>query len=225
MAIDAVLFDLDGTLIHTAPCIAAALNEALANNGLGAIEPDVATTMIGGGVPTLIRRALTKLGRSPQPDLLAALLARYREVYLAPSGPTPVPFPGVEPALAELHRDGFRLGVVTNTFDRFVHTLLQRTGLGHFFDVVVSADTLPERKPHPAPLLHACRALSIGPAQAMFVGDSSNDADAAQAAGIPMICMTYGYNEGKPATELRSIAFLADMRELPPLLQSLRGSD
>ena len=168
---------------------------------------------------TLIQRALTRLGTAQRPELFAALLAKYREVYLAPSTPTPVPYPGVEEALTELQADGLKLGVVTNTFDLFVHTILQRTGLSHRFDVVVSADSVPERKPHPAPLLHACKMLSIAPAQTLFVGDSSNDAEAARAADMPMVCMTYGYNEGKPVSTLPCIAFLDDMGKLPELLR------
>jgi len=223
--IDAVLFDLDGTLVHTAPCICAALNHALADNHLGAIEPAVVTTMIGGGVPTLIERALLRLGKAPEPQVVSGVLARYRAVYLAPDGPLPVAFPGVEGALTELHRAGFKLGVVTNTFDRFVHTILQRTGLAHLFDIVVSADTLPERKPHPAPLLHACTALSTAPNRTLFVGDSRNDAEAAQAASMPMVCMTYGYNEGKPVSDLPALGFLTNMGELPPLLETWRRKD
>ena len=126
--IDAVLFDLDGTLVHTAPCIAAALNQALADNHLGAIKPAVVSTMIGSGVPTLIERALIKLGKAADPQVVASVLARYRAAYLAPDGPLPVAFPGVEDALTKLHRAGFKLGVVTNTFDRFVHTILQKQG-------------------------------------------------------------------------------------------------
>ncbi len=225
MSIDAVLFDLDGTLVHTAPCISSALNQALADNGLATLEPSVVTTMVGGGVPTLIRRALTRLGAAPQPELLAALLTRYREVYLARSGPAPIPFPGVEDALTALHGDGLKLGVVTNTFDRFVHAILQQTRLSRLFDVVVSADTMPERKPHPAPLLHACKALSIAPTRTLFVGDSRNDAEAAQAAYMPMVCMTYGYNEGNPVSTLPCIAFLDSMSRLPELVRALHAGD
>ena len=221
--IDAVLFDLDGTLVHTAPCIAAALNQALADNHLGAIKPAVVSTMIGGGVPTLIERALMKLGTAADPQVVASVLARYRTAYLAPDGPLPVAFPGVEDALTKLHRAGFKLGVVTNTFDRFVHTILQITGLAHLFDIVVSADTLPERKPHPAPLLHACMAISVAPDRTLFVGDSRNDAEAAQAARMPMVCMTYGYNEGNAVDQLPALAFLAAMSQLPPLLDSPRA--
>jgi phosphoglycolate phosphatase len=148
--IDAVLFDLDGTLVDTAPCIAAALNQALTDNGFASIAPVEVTAMIGGGVPMLIDRALTKLGKIPESQIIAAMLARYRAVYLAQPGPTPKLFPDVERALAELHGMGLKLGVVTNTYDRFLRTLLQRTGVAHLFDIVVSADTLPERKPHPA---------------------------------------------------------------------------
>ena len=224
-SVDAVLFDLDGTLIDTAPCIAAALNQALADNGLGSVESSVVTTIIGGGVPTLIERALTRLAVPHEPRRMASILASYRSVYLAQPGPTPEPFPGIERALAELDRMGLRLGIVTNTFDRFVHTLLQRTGLAHRFDIVVSADTIPERKPHPAPLLYACDALSATPAQTLFVGDSKNDSEAAQAAHIRMVCITYGYNEGSPVAGLACVAFLDDMGELPALINAWRQTE
>jgi phosphoglycolate phosphatase len=221
-SVDAVLFDLDGTLVHTAPCIAAALNESLALKGLGPVDPAVTTTMIGGGVPTLIDRALTRLGKERAPMVAEGILADYRRFYLQDPAAMPVLFPGVELALAELKRTGLKLGVVTNTFDRFVHAILRHTGLAHLFDVVVSADTLPQRKPDPAPLLYACRAINVDVGRTVFVGDSRNDAEAAHAAHMRMVCMTYGYNEGRPATELVSVAYLANMSELPPLLNAWR---
>jgi phosphoglycolate phosphatase len=217
-SIDAVLFDLDGTLVHTAPCIAVALNQALAASGLGSIDPAVTATLIGGGVPTLIERALTRLGLKYESPMAEKILADYRKFYLQDPTTMPAPFPGVERALADLQHMGLKLGVVTNTFDRFVRAILQHTGLSSAFDVVVSADTLPERKPHPAPLLHACAELAVTPAQTVFVGDSRNDAEAAQAAQMRMVCMTYGYNEGRPVAELRYSALLAHMSELPALL-------
>ena len=221
-AINAVLFDLDGTLVHTAPCIAAALNRSLALDGLGAVDPAVTTTLIGGGVPTLIERALTRLGKEQDPALAESILGNYRRFYLQDPTAMPVAYLGVDVALAELKRMGLKLGVVTNTFDRFVHAILQHTRLSHLFDIVVSADTLPERKPHPAPLLYACRALAVDVVRTVFVGDSRNDAEAAQAAHMRMICMTYGYNEGRPAIELPCLAFLEGMNELPPLLNAWR---
>jgi phosphoglycolate phosphatase len=223
--IDAVLFDLDGTLVDTAPCIAAALNQALAANGFGSIAPVEVTAMIGGGVPMLIERALTKLGKTPGPQIIADMLVHYRAVYLTQPGPTPALFPAVERALLELHEMDLKLGVVTNTFDRFLRTLLHRTGLARLFDITVSADTVPERKPHPAPLLYACDALSVAPANALFVGDSRNDAEAAQAAHMRMVCMTYGYNEGRPVAALPCDAFLGNMGELPKLLAAWQRSD
>lgn len=221
-SVDAVLFDLDGTLVHTAPCIAAALNAALTARGLGPIETTVVTTMIGGGVPTLIERALTRLGATYEPQLAESILADYRKFYLHDPDAMPLPFAGVERALAELQRMGLKLGVVTNTFDRFVREILRHTGLTHLFDIVVSADTLPERKPHPAPLLYACRTLAVEPQRALFVGDSRNDAQAARAAHMPMVCMTYGYNEGNSVAELPCLALLADMGDLPALVSAWR---
>ena len=220
-SIEAVLFDLDGTLVHTAPCIAAALNEALTRNGLGTIEPALVTTMIGGGVPMLIERALTKLGVRREPGLCESVLAGYRESYLHDLDAMPLPYAGVERALAEVQHMGLKLGVVTNTFDRFVRGILLHTGLLPMFDIVVSADTISQRKPDPAPLLHACRAISVQPLHMLFVGDSRNDAEAAQAAHMPMVCMTYGYNEGDSVANLPCLAFLDDMSELPVLLRAL----
>jgi len=220
--IDAALFDLDGTLVHTAPCIAAALNAALAVRGLGPIETAAVTTMIGGGVPMLIERALTRLGVKYEPPLAESILADYRKFYLHDPDAMPLPFAGVERALADLQRMGLKLGVVTNTFDRFVREILRHTALAQLFDIVVSADTVPERKPHPAPLLYACRTLAVEPQRALFVGDSRNDAEAAQAAHMRMVCMTYGYNEGNSVAELPCLALLADMGALPALISVWR---
>jgi phosphoglycolate phosphatase len=225
LIIDAICFDLDGTLVDTAPCIVAALNQALAEEGLTALSTRAVTTLIGGGPRMLIERALRALGVAHDAQRVAALLARYQHNYLQPSEPTPQAFDGVAEALAELRRMGLRHAVVTNTLDRFARTILRRCGLDGWIDVVVSADTLAERKPDPAPLRFACRALAVEPSRALFVGDSINDSEAATAAGITMVCMSYGYNEGQPVRELRAAAVLDSMRELVPWVRDRHGRD
>jgi len=220
--IDAICFDLDGTLVDTAPCIAATLNRVLVERGLAAIDVSIVTTFIGGGVPRLIERALRHLGVVPLSSTVAAMIDRYRALYLNAPGPPLVAYPGVAAALSELDSMSIKLAVVTNTFERFAQTILARCGIAQPIRLIVSADTLPQRKPDPAPLRYACNALDVPPERTVFVGDSSNDARAAAALPMRMVCMTYGYNEGKSVRELPCAAILQSMRELPAWVRAER---
>ena len=221
--VDAICFDLDGTLVDTAPCIAAALNAVLAERGLAGIDSVIVTTFIGGGVPLLLERALRHLGVSPLASTIDAMLDRYCTFYLNIPGSPLLAYPGVAEALSELNAMSIKLAVVTNTFEHFAQAILVRCGIAQPIRLIVSADTLPQRKPDPAPLRYACKALGVPPERTVFVGDSSNDAIAAVATPMRMVCMTYGYNEGKPVRDLPCAAILESMRELPAWVRARSG--
>ena len=208
----AVLVDLDGTLLHTAPDLAAAANRMLAELGLPAREPQLIATFIGKGVPTLVRRALGDQGA-----LYEKALALFERYYAEESGRQSAPYPGAREGMEEFRLKGLGLACVTNKPERFTRELLEQTGFGAAFDVLVCGDMVARRKPDPMPVLLACERLGVVPAQALFIGDSLNDVTAARAAGCPVWCVPYGYNEGRPAGTLdcdRMVATLAEAAQL-----------
>jgi phosphoglycolate phosphatase len=210
----AVLFDLDGTLLDSAPDLAAAANAMLAELGLPARDPAVIATYIGKGIPKLVERALTgALDAAADPVLSARALPMYERYYAEESGRRSVPFPGVIDGLRALHDAGLPLACITNKAERFTLDLLQRTGLDGFFPVVVCGDTVARKKPDPEPVLTACARLGVRPADALMIGDSANDCQAARAAGCPVWCVPYGYNEGRPVETLDCDLIVPDLTE------------
>ena len=220
-AIEAVLFDLDGTLLDTAADIAEALNRALAERGWPPIAPSEVRRMIGRGSPLLIERAAAFQSRALDEAAKAALLERFfhHYGYLEESGEFKAePYAGAAECLRALHEAGLRIAVVTNKYERFATGLLKALSLRDWVDCVVGGDSCPLRKPDPAPVLFACKQLGVAPAHALMVGDSINDVQAAHAAGIPVICVPYGYNEGQDPRQLPCDAFVESLADLPGLL-------
>ena len=215
-----VAFDLDGTLLDTVHDLAAAVNELLAERGHAPLAKDHIRSLVGKGMANLVRRALAGAhGVAPETiadDEVEAALAIYQARYGALLGRETEIYDGVEEGLARLHAMGLPLAVVTNKASRFVRPHLEQAGIAKYFDLVLGADDLPFRKPHPEPLLHVAREFGIAPARLLMVGDSVNDAQAARAAGCPVLIVPYGYNEGMPVAELdadgivSSLAAVAD---------------
>jgi phosphoglycolate phosphatase len=215
----AVLFDLDGTLLDTAPDLAAAANATLAELGLPARDPAVIATYIGKGIPKLVERALAgSLDAAAEPALLARALPIYERHYAAESGKRSVPFPGVVEGLRALRGARVPLACITNKAERFTADLLRRTALHGFFDALVCGDTVARKKPDPAPVLAACARLGVAPRAALMIGDSANDVQAARAAGCPVWCVPYGYNEGRPAESLDCDRLVASLAEAAALI-------
>ena len=220
-ALEAVLFDLDGTLLDTATDIAEALNRAMAERGWPPIAPGEVRRMIGRGSPVLIERAAAFQGHELDEAAIAAMLERffYHYGFLEESGEFKAePYAGAAECLRALHEAGARIAVVTNKQKRFATGLLQALALSDWVDYVVGGDSYPRRKPDPAPLLFACEQLGAAPAHALMVGDSTNDVQAARGAGIPVVCVPYGYNEGKDPRLLPCDAFVESLADLPGLL-------
>jgi phosphoglycolate phosphatase len=218
-----VLFDLDGTLVDTASDIASALNRALGERGLKSLPVSDVTRMIGRGGPMLIERATDILSPAITHAERASLLERFYHYYeeAEESGESvATPYSNVTSTLNQLHDAGLRLAVVTNKHSRFAKALLQRFEWSPYISVLVGGDTCERRKPDPEPLLFACHSLGILPAQALMVGDSTNDVQAARAAAIPVVCVPYGYNEGRDARNLPCDALIDTLADLPGLLWS-----
>ena len=220
----AVLFDLDGTLLDTAGDIALALNRAIAEHGWSAVPPADVRQMIGRGAPMLVERAAIAQGRTPDPVLHAAIVQRFFHHYgeLEETGECAArAFDGAAEALSALHGAGLRIAVVTNKQHRFADALLKLLQLRPWVDLVVGGDSCERRKPDPQPLLFACEQLGVASGAALMIGDSINDVQAARAAGIPVLCVPHGYNEGQDPRQLPCDAILEHLGDLPAML--LRG--
>jgi phosphoglycolate phosphatase len=219
--VQAVLFDLDGTLLDTAADIALALNRAIAEFGWAPVAPDDTRTLIGRGGPVLVQRAAELQGRVLDATTHAAIVERFFHHYGALQQTDECaakPFPGVEEGLRQVHEAGLHTAIVTNKQQRFAASLTQRLGLKAWIDVIVGGDTCVRRKPDPMPLLFACESLQVAPAAALMVGDSINDVTAARGAGIAVVCVPYGYNEGMDPRTLPCDRIIDSIAELPALL-------
>ncbi len=187
-----VMLDLDGTLLDTARDLTEAANAMLREFNRTELDIDTVRSYIGRGIANLVRRCFA--GDEPPAD--ADAVAIFRRHYRETNGRHVRLYPGVVEGLRAMHAMGLPLACVTNKASDFVTPLLAAAGLDHWFDLVVCGDTLAKAKPDPLPLLHICKHFGVAPHAALMIGDSLNDVQAARAAGCPIICVPYGYNEG-----------------------------
>ena len=211
-----LLFDLDGTLVDTAPDLALAANHMLQTLGRPPEDEATVASWIGDGVPRLIKRALTgeRFGE-PDPVLFEEAQALYGDYYEAHVADRSLLYPGVAQTLAALRADGFRMACVTNKAGRFTRPLLKALGIAAFFDVILSGDEVARVKPDPLPLVVACERLGVARNGVALIGDSGNDMRAAKAAEIPAVAVAYGYHHGVDLTALGAAAItptFADIR-------------
>ena len=210
MRLRAATFDLDGTLVDSIPDLAAACHAMLAELGQPPRTDDDIHRVVGKGLAVLVERCLT-WDEAPDVTLLEAGIAAFRKHYAEINGQASTVYPGVVAGLEAFRALGLPLGVVTNKPAAFTGPLLEHMGLAGFFEVVVSGDTLPFKKPRPEPLLHACARLGVAPKLNLHVGDSHNDIESARAASCPVICVPYGYNEGRPVDSADCDALVSDL--------------
>lgn len=209
-AFDAAIIDLDGTMVDTLGDFAQALGRMLDDLALPGIERTHIERMVGKGSEHLIKsvlyHVLAQAGQAPAAINTEAIYpqawARYQHHYLDINGQYAQVYPGVMEGLHALRRTGLRLACLTNKPTAFALPLLRAKGLDGFFDQVFGGDAFERKKPDPLPLVKTCAALGSAPARTLMVGDSSNDAQAARAAGCPVVLVTYGYNHGQPATDV-----------------------
>ena len=214
----AVLFDLDGTLLDSIPDLSEACHRMMVELGRPPHAIDVIRTFVGKGMLNLVRRCLVESGSAGESEVEAAVDV-FRRHYAEVNGASTLIYDGVLPALEALREQGVLMACVTNKPAAFTGPLLERMGLAGFFDATVSGDTLAEKKPHPAPLLHACRLLGAEVAEALMIGDSANDADAARAAGMPVLLVTYGYSEGVAVDSIECDGLISSLLDALPLIR------
>ncbi len=214
----ALVFDLDGTLIDSAPDLLAALNRVLAADGLPPVGLADIKRMVGDGAAMLVKRGFARVGRMLEGAALADRTARYVATYEAVVADLTRPYPGVPETLALLAGEGYRLGICTNKPAGPARAVLAALGLLDFFATVQGGDSGPVRKPDPGHLHAVLAALAAPAGAAVMIGDSPVDMATARAAGVPVIAFAHGYSR-VPVAELGADAVLEDFAALPALLR------
>ena len=213
---DAAILDLDGTLVDTLGDFEVAIGRMLAELGFAPVSRDFIERTIGKGGEHLIRSTLAEAGADA--DLYPEAWRRYQAHYRAVNGEFAIVYPGAREGVERLTADGIALACVTNKPFEFAQALLGRKNLRAHFARVFGGDSFVRKKPDPLPLLEACKALGSTPARTLMVGDSSNDAAAARAAGCPVVLVRYGYNHGAPIDGVDADALVDRIDEIQLLL-------
>jgi len=226
-SIQAAMIDLDGTLVDTLGDFEAALNRMLADLDLPAITRSLVERTVGKGSEHLIRSVLAhqlalpevvnakRLCQNTTADVLyQPAWQRYQHHYAKLNGQLSQVYPGVLEGLQNMQQAGWRLACLTNKPLAFAQDLLKAKALDGYFSHVFGGDSFERKKPDPMPLLKTCEALGTQPAQTLMVGDSSNDAQAAHAAGCPVVLVTYGYNHGEPIRAVKAHAWVDSLADI-----------
>ena len=208
----AAIVDLDGTLVDTLGDFSVALNAMLGKLGFGSVEQHEVEPLVGRGSEHLIRSVLSHVG-APL-SLYDEAWDTYQAHYLSINGQHSQLYPGAIEGVKLLKDAGLRLACLTNKPTNFAVPLLEAKGLAPYFDFVFGGDAFERKKPDPLPLLKTCEALGTAPAQTLVIGDSSNDAAAARAAGCPVLLVTYGYNHGEPVRAVDCDGFLDSIADI-----------
>ncbi|WP_027994498.1 phosphoglycolate phosphatase [Simplicispira psychrophila] len=221
-ALDAAIIDLDGTMVDTMGDFAQALNHMLDDLALPHIAAPAIAHMVGKGSEHLLHlvlnHALAQAGKALSAIEIEALHARawprYQQHYLRINGQFASVYAGVPEGLQALRSAGLRLACLTNKPLSFALPLLRAKGLDGFFEHIFGGDSFEKKKPDPLPLRKTCAALGSTPARTLMVGDSSNDAQAARAAGCPVVLTTYGYNHGQPVRAVDADGWVDSLADL-----------
>ena len=219
--IRAAIIDLDGTMLDTVPDFELALNGMRAELDLAPITQDLIHPMVGKGSEKLIRDVLALDFDAARIDaVFDQAMAAYQRHYLAINGERSRLYEGVIEGLEALRGLGLRLACVTNKPIAFATPLLAQKGLAPFFEVVYGGDSLPRKKPDPLPLLQVCQDFDLAPGQVVAIGDSSNDAEAARAAGCFVLTVPYGYNHGRPVQTIDSDGIVNSLLDAAELVRA-----
>lgn len=215
-----ILIDVDGTLVDSVPDLTFCVDEMMKQLDMPVRGEALVRQWVGNGVERLVRRALIgQLDGEPDEALFERAYPIFIDLYSDNTSKRSRLYPGVREGLDYLHGSGYRLGCVTNKAARFTEPLLQTLGIYDHFAIVISGDTLPEKKPHPMPLLHAAEFFGVEPAHSLMIGDSVSDVKAARAAGFQIVCMSYGYNHGIDIRDAHPDAVIDTMTQIRGLLE------
>ncbi len=213
------MIDLDGTLVDSVPDLAWCVDEMMKAIGFPARGEDKVRHWVGNGVPRLIERALTDdLNGQPDPALYEQAAPIFFALYAEHTCTRSQLYPHVKEGLDYLQSQGIPLGCVTNKNAQFTLPILTQLSIRDFFAIIISGDTLPQKKPDPAPLLHGANFFGAEPSRCLLIGDSVSDVKAARAAGFHIICMQDGYNHGIDIHTAEPDAVIADFSELKQLI-------
>jgi phosphoglycolate phosphatase len=223
LPIEAVAFDLDGTLVETLPDLHESALRMLAEMGRPPVGEDVVRAYVGDGVDRLVKRLLAgSADGEPDPGLFADAAARFRDHYAGILTRESAPYPDAVATLKALRGRGFKLACVTNKPGRFTEPLLAGLGLDALLDLVISGDSLPERKPGALPLRHCAGVFGIETPRLLMVGDSPADTGAARAAGCPVFCVPYGYRGSLDIQDLDCDAIVPALSDVLDLIRKPR---
>ena len=212
-----VMFDLDGTLVDSVPDLAAAVDTMLVSLGRPPAGIDAVRNWVGNGARVLVRRALAgDLQHEGIDDAQTDQALELFSAAYAKSHDLTQIYPGVYETLKWLHKKRIKMALITNKPERFVAPLLDQMGLGRYFKWIIGGDTLPQQKPDPAALLFVMKMAKVKPRQSLFIGDSRSDVQAAKAAGVACLALSYGYNHGRPIAEEAPALVIDDLRALMP---------
>jgi phosphoglycolate phosphatase len=217
----ALVFDLDGTLVDTAPDLHATLNVVLADHGRASLDLDQVRNLVGQGAGKLVERGFRMTGAPLDPEPLKAAVAEFLAYYGDNLSVFSRPFPETRDLLARFKTEGYRLGICTNKPEHLSRKLLADIAFLTYFDALFGGDTLPVSKPDPAPLLSTLKAIGATPETGVMIGDSPTDVATAKAAGVPVIAVDFGYSH-IPAAELGADAVISAYAELPAALAAIR---
>ncbi len=217
--IRAIAIDLDGTLLDTIPDLCGAVNLVLADLNFAPLSIDLVKTFVGKGLGEHMRKSLrAAMGREADEAEKAHAMDLYRAHYAAHIADQTTIYPGVIEGLDAFKSRGLPMSVVTNKWTTNTDTLLAHFKLSAYFDHIVCGDTLTSNKPDPGMMFYSAGRFGVHPREMLMIGDSGNDSRAAQAAGSPVVLMTYGYSEGASLIDLRANAIVSTFTDIPALL-------
>ena len=219
--IRAIAIDLDGTLLDTIPDLCSAVNRVLAELGFAELPLQLVKSFVGKGLGEHMRKSLLAvLKREPTDDEKAHAMTLYKKHYSAHIADQTTIYPGVVEGLDAFKSRGLKMSVVTNKWTIYTETLLEHFKLAPYFDHLVCGDTLTTGKPDPGMMFYSAGRFGVNPREMLMIGDSGNDSRAAQAAGSPVVLMTYGYSEGENLLDLHANAIVGTFTDIPALLDS-----
>ncbi|MDM8546943.1 phosphoglycolate phosphatase [Candidatus Venteria ishoeyi] len=214
-----ILIDVDGTLVDSVPDLAYCVDEMQKLMDMPLRGEAAVRQWVGNGVPRLVERALSNdLNGTPDIALYDKAYPIFLEIYQDNVSKRSCLYPGVKQGLEWLKAQNLHMGCITNKAARFTEPLLKDLGVADYFNIIISGDTLPRKKPDPMPLLHGAEFFSVKPKDSIMLGDSVSDVKAARAAGFGIICMSYGYNHGEDINLANPDVVIDSFTQLPDVL-------